>query len=110
MRRQSRLRAPQSRRLCLLGVATCAFLVPRYPGAFISAMTARIMPLSRNARCLAEEDVMADVEKWSVKGQWFDVCRCAIPCPCSWAQPPDDDFCEGILVWHIQQGRYGNVE
>lgn len=53
---------------------------------------------------------MTDVQSWQLKGQWFDVCRCAIPCPCSWAQPPDDDFCEGILFWHIQQGRYGDVE
>jgi hypothetical protein len=53
---------------------------------------------------------MTGVQKWSLKGQWFDVCRCAIPCPCSWAQPPDDDFCEGILLWHIQQGHYGNVK
>jgi hypothetical protein len=52
---------------------------------------------------------MEDVQAWSIKGQWFDVCRCAIPCPCSWAQPPDDEYCEGILVWHVQQGRYGDV-
>ena len=52
---------------------------------------------------------MDDVQSWSIKGQWFDVCRCAIPCPCSWAEPPDDDYCEGILVWHIQDGRYGDV-
>jgi hypothetical protein len=32
-----------------------------------------------------------------------------VPCPCSWAQPPDDGFCEGILVWHIEKGHYGNV-
>jgi hypothetical protein len=53
---------------------------------------------------------MTDVQKWSLKGQWFDVCRCAIPCPCSWAQPPDDGYCEGILVWHVQKGRYGDVK
>ncbi len=53
---------------------------------------------------------MADVQKWSIKGQWFDVCRCAIPCPCSWAEPPDDGYCEGILVWHILDGHYGDVE
>lgn len=53
---------------------------------------------------------MADIQTWSIKGQWFDVCRCAIPCPCSWAQPPDDGYCQGILVWHIQNGRYGEVE
>jgi hypothetical protein len=53
---------------------------------------------------------MTDVQQWNIEGQWFDVCRCAIPCPCSWAQPPDDDYCEGILFWHIQKGRYGNVD
>jgi hypothetical protein len=53
---------------------------------------------------------MADVQKWKIKGQWFDVCRCAVPCPCSWAQPPDDDFCEGILLWHIQEGHYGSLD
>lgn len=52
---------------------------------------------------------MDDVQAWSIEGRWFDVCRCAIPCPCSWAQPPDDEYCEGILVWHVQRGRYGDV-
>ena len=52
---------------------------------------------------------MDKIQEWKVKGGWFDVCRCAVPCPCSWAQPPDDGFCEGILAWHIQKGRYGTV-
>ena len=53
---------------------------------------------------------MTAIQKWSIKGQWFDVCRCAIPCPCSWAQPPDDGFCEGILVWHIDSGQFDAVK
>lgn len=52
---------------------------------------------------------MVDVPNWHAKGRWFDVCRCNVPCPCSWAEPPDDDHCEGILVWHIDEGRYGDV-
>jgi hypothetical protein len=52
---------------------------------------------------------MADVPAWHAKGEWFDVCRCNVPCPCSWAQPPDDDYCDGVLVWHIREGRYGDV-
>ena len=52
---------------------------------------------------------MADVSAWHAKGEWFDVCRCNVPCPCSWAQPPDDDYCEGVLVWHIRDGHYGDV-
>ena len=56
-----------------------------------------------------EERIMADVPAWHTKGEWFDVCRCNVPCPCSWAQPPDDDYCDGVLVWHIREGRYGDV-
>jgi hypothetical protein len=52
---------------------------------------------------------MAEVPEWHTRGQWFDVCRCDVPCPCSWAQAPDDNYCEGILVWHIENGRYGDV-
>ena len=52
---------------------------------------------------------MADVPAWHAKGQWFDVCRCNVPCPCSWAEPPDDDYCESILVWHIGEGRFGDI-
>jgi hypothetical protein len=47
---------------------------------------------------------MTDIPAWYAKGDWFDVCRCNVPCPCSWAEPPDDDYCEGILVWRIREG------
>jgi hypothetical protein len=50
------------------------------------------------------------VQQWRIKGGWFDVCRCNIPCPCSWAQPPDDGYCQGVLLWHIEQGHYGKVK
>ena len=52
---------------------------------------------------------MSETREWKIKGGWFDVCRCDVPCPCSWAQPPDDGFCEGILLWHIDEGNYGSV-
>ena len=52
---------------------------------------------------------MAKEPAWHAKGDWFDVCRCDVPCPCSWAQAPDDDYCEGVLVWRIREGRYGDV-
>ena len=53
---------------------------------------------------------MVGVPEWHVKGDWFDVCKCAIPCPCTFAQPPTDGSCEGILAWHITEGNYGNVD
>lgn len=53
---------------------------------------------------------MSQIPAWHAEGDWFDVCRCNVPCPCSWAQPPDDDYCEGVLVWHIREGKYGDID
>ncbi|HKE46298.1 MAG TPA: DUF1326 domain-containing protein [Steroidobacteraceae bacterium] len=52
---------------------------------------------------------MTTVPKWSVKGDWFDTCKCSIPCPCYFAQPPTAGDCDGVLAWHIRKGNYGDV-
>src|SRR4026208_1525663 len=44
---------------------------------------------------------------WQVTGDWFDNCSCAVACPCTFAQAPDNGFCESVLVWHIGHGNYG---
>ncbi|NLU66060.1 DUF1326 domain-containing protein [Streptomyces sp. HNM0574] len=49
------------------------------------------------------------VPRWHVEGDWFDTCKCAIPCPCSFAQPPTYGDCEGVLAWHVRAGSYGDV-
>jgi hypothetical protein len=46
---------------------------------------------------------------WQIRGDWFDVCRCDIPCPCEFAQPPTDGWCQGVLAYHIREGHYGDV-
>ena len=51
---------------------------------------------------------MADIPQWWMRGDWFDVCKCTIPCPCTFAQAPSEGDCEGILAWHIRTGRYGD--
>lgn len=28
------------------------------------------------------------IPNWKVSGDWFDVCKCNIPCPCEFAQAP----------------------
>jgi hypothetical protein len=48
-------------------------------------------------------------EEWRLKGDWFDVCNCRVPCGCTFAQPPDEGQCDGILAWHITEGNYGDV-
>ncbi len=57
---------------------------------------------------LKEEDVN-EIPAWSVSGDWFDVCKCSVPCPCEFAQAPTYGDCEGILAWHVREGRYGDV-
>jgi len=53
---------------------------------------------------------MPNVPKWTLQGDWFDTCKCSVPCPCTFAQPPTSGDCEGILAWHINFGRYGDVQ
>jgi hypothetical protein len=33
---------------------------------------------------------MGDVLSWHIVGDWFDNCSCAVPCPCTFAQAPDN--------------------
>ena len=48
-------------------------------------------------------------ENWHLRGDWFDACKCTIPCPCSFAQPPTYGDCNGVLLWHIRKGNYGDT-
>lgn len=49
------------------------------------------------------------VPKWKISGDWFDSCSCDIGCPCGFGQQPTKGFCEGVLAWHIKEGKYGDV-
>jgi hypothetical protein len=49
------------------------------------------------------------VPKWNASGDWFDVCKCNIPCPCTFAQAPTYGDCEGVLAYHIKKGGYGDT-
>jgi hypothetical protein len=50
-----------------------------------------------------------NVPKWSACGDWFDVCKCSIPCPCEFAQTPTYGDCEGVMAYHIRNGHYGET-
>src|SRR2546423_7039108 len=52
---------------------------------------------------------MADIPSWRLTGDWFDLCRCRVPCGCTFAQAPDEGQCDGILAWHVREGNYGEV-
>src|SRR5919106_4185448 len=46
------------------------------------------------------------VPQWKVNGDWFDVCKCNIPCPCTFAQAPSYGDCQGVLAYHINTCHY----
>lgn len=50
---------------------------------------------------------MASIPDWHVTGDWFDVCKCSIPCPCTFAQAPTTGDCDGVLAYHIREGHFG---
>lgn len=52
---------------------------------------------------------MTPILEWHVSGDWFDVCKCTIPCPCTFAQAPSSGDCEGVLAYHIRRGHYGAI-
>ncbi|MFF8846316.1 DUF1326 domain-containing protein [Streptomyces sp. NPDC015127] len=49
------------------------------------------------------------VPRWHIAGDWFDTCKCNVPCPCTFAQLPTFGECDGVLAWHIREGSYGDV-
>jgi hypothetical protein len=51
----------------------------------------------------------ANIPKWSASGDWFDVCKCNMPCPCEFAQAPTYGDCEGVMAYHIKKGQFGEV-
>ena len=50
---------------------------------------------------------MAD---WQLRGTVLVGCNCDYGCPCNFNAPPSTGDCEGGWVWHIEEGRYGDVE
>ena len=47
---------------------------------------------------------MSDIPDWHIVGDWFDNCSCAVACPCTFAQAPDNGFCEVGAVLACPRG------
>ena len=57
----------------------------------------------------AAASTIGKIPKWKVIGDWFDVCKCNMPCPCEFAQTPTYGDCEGILAYNIKKGNFGET-
>src|SRR5438105_3609686 len=82
-----------------------------------------LLPLGRGAAPLSRrEDVRrgrrpnglqsrsAMPEQWSMKGAILGECNCDWGCPCNFDVAPTYGNCDGVYVWSIDEGRYGDVD
>ena len=51
-----------------------------------------------------------DIPAWRLTGDWWDLCNCAIGCPCNFGSDPTLGYCEGVLTWLIRDGNYGDLK
>ena len=49
------------------------------------------------------------MKKWFFDADYLQACNCDYGCPCEFAAPPTPGFCEGIGVWKIERGKYGDL-
>src|SRR5919197_2463110 len=61
------------------------------------------------ATSTATAGTKTNIPNWNASGDFFDVCKCNIPCPCEFAQAPTYGDCDAVLAWHIQKGQYGET-
>ena len=50
------------------------------------------------------------IPHWHIAGDWFDICSCNVPCPCTFAQPPTGGACDAIFAYKIRTGHFGEVD
>jgi hypothetical protein len=57
-----------------------------------------------------------DQTNWSLAGDYFEACNCSVLCPCLFstsapmASRPTEGDCHVALLFHIDQGAYGEVK
>lgn len=50
------------------------------------------------------------IPQWRLKGKLVQACNCEWGCPCEFNAPPSQGYCEGTWTWHVDEGRYGDVD
>ncbi len=49
-------------------------------------------------------------DSWKISGSYFEACNCEVACPCVFLSPPTSGECTVLLAWHIDQGRFGQID
>ena len=50
---------------------------------------------------------MTTAESWHMRGDVIDACNCNYACPCNFGNDPSKGFCESVVSFRIQEGKYG---
>ncbi len=48
--------------------------------------------------------------RWSMKGVILGDCNCDWGCPCNFDVAPTYGHCDGVYVWAVDEGQYGDVD
>jgi hypothetical protein len=47
---------------------------------------------------------------YQLEGRLLEVCTCNVLCPCWVGEDPDNGTCDGVLAWHVDQGKIGETD
>ena len=47
---------------------------------------------------------------WSLRGRYVEACSCDAGCPCKFGADPTKGYCDGILGFRIDEGRFGQQD
>lgn len=48
-------------------------------------------------------------KNWHMQGHYLESCTCREVCPCLHLGHPTEGSCTGLVAWHIDEGRYGEL-
>jgi hypothetical protein len=54
----------------------------------------------------SEESEML-IPNWRLKADYVETCNCDYGCPCNFSGFPSNGFCRALVLYHIQNGNYG---
>jgi hypothetical protein len=49
------------------------------------------------------------IPKWHLEGKYVEYCSCDHGCPCEAMAPPTQGHCDGLVMFEVDEGYYGDV-
>jgi hypothetical protein len=59
---------------------------------------------------------VTETQQWFINGEYFENCNCDVVCPCEispggfLSARPDPGYCDVVLVFHVNDGKYGDTD